>query len=258
MIAPSGMPSPDGPDLPKGMAMPTSRLLTSILDWLHRGYPEGVPPKDFYPLLALMARTLSDEELDQIANTLIRENSGSDIHHGDAAKVIAQVKQAPPNQADVRDVASRLAAAGWPLGEPDAPRLGAASPAGSGSFGAPADLAPESDTGTADATSPGTVQRIVEWFNFGYPQGVPATDRVPILALLRRRLTDDEVEAIARGLAHAADRADNASVSPADVESQISEITQQEPTTHEMERVAARLAARGWPLAWVAGATPDA
>ena len=31
----------------------------SVLNWLHEGYPEGVPPTDYFPLLALLKRSLS-------------------------------------------------------------------------------------------------------------------------------------------------------------------------------------------------------
>ena len=30
----------------------------SVLNWLHEGYPAGVPPKDYFPLLALLKRSL--------------------------------------------------------------------------------------------------------------------------------------------------------------------------------------------------------
>jgi hypothetical protein len=32
----------------------------NVLAWLHEGYPEGVPPKDYFPLLALLKRSLSE------------------------------------------------------------------------------------------------------------------------------------------------------------------------------------------------------
>ena len=32
-------------------------LFESVLRWLHEGYPEGVPPKDYFPLLALLKRS---------------------------------------------------------------------------------------------------------------------------------------------------------------------------------------------------------
>lgn len=261
--------------------MPTSNPLAPVLGWLHEGYPEGVPPKDFYPLLALLARTLSDEELDEIVATLIDESTDGPIHERDVHQAIEQVKQAPPNQSDVRDVAARLAAAGWPLGDPDAPRLGERSPAAAGAFGrsvedaeavpdasstvaapdasstADADGHDSADgivTGTAGAAgagpaenpAPGLVQRISDWFDVGFPDGVPATDRVPIMALLRRRLTDEEAEQIARRLER---EADGQPVAASAAEALIDEVTHDGATPHELERVAARLAARGWPLA---------
>ena len=42
--------------------------------------------------------------------------------------------------------------------------------------------------------------KIVAWITAGYPEGVPGPDRVPLFALLKRRLTDDEVKAVAREL----------------------------------------------------------
>ncbi|WP_200810196.1 DUF3349 domain-containing protein [Brachybacterium nesterenkovii] len=282
--------------------MPTSNPLAPVLGWLHKGYPEGVPPKDFYPLLALLARTLSDEELDEIVATLIDESTDGPIHERDVHQAIEQVKQAPPNQSDVRDVAARLAAAGWPLGDPDAPRLGERSPAAAGAFGRSVEdaeavpdasstvAAPDASstgaaadapsavgtsragaasstadadgddgadgivTGTAGAAgagpaenpAPGLVQRISDWFDVGFPEGVPATDRVPIMALLRRRLTDEEAEQIARRLER---EADGQPVAASAAEALIDEVTHDGATPHELERVAARLAARGWPLA---------
>ena len=45
------------------------------------------------------------------------------------------------------------------------------------------------------------VARVVAFLRAGYPHGVPATDYVPLIALLRRRLSDDEVVAVASELA---------------------------------------------------------
>jgi hypothetical protein len=41
------------------------------------------------------------------------------------------------------------------------------------------------------------VARFVAFIRDGYPQGIPETDYIPLLALLRRRLSDDEVAAVA-------------------------------------------------------------
>jgi hypothetical protein len=45
------------------------------------------------------------------------------------------------------------------------------------------------------------VARMVAFVRAGYPQGVPENDYIPLLALLRRRLSDDEVAVVARELA---------------------------------------------------------
>jgi len=41
------------------------------------------------------------------------------------------------------------------------------------------------------------IAKIVAWITAGYPEGVPGPDRVPLLALLKRRLTDDEKQKLA-------------------------------------------------------------
>ncbi len=84
--------------------------------------------------------------------------------------------------------------------------------------------------------------KIVAWLNDGYPEGVPGPDRVPLLALLTRRLTNDEVKAVAQDLI---DRGDFDNV---DIGVLISQITDALPSEEDIERVRARLAAKGWPL----------
>ena len=39
----------------------------SVLEWLRAGYPEGVPPKDRFPLVALLRRAaLTDAQVQEI------------------------------------------------------------------------------------------------------------------------------------------------------------------------------------------------
>jgi hypothetical protein len=84
--------------------------------------------------------------------------------------------------------------------------------------------------------------KIVAWLNDGYPEGVPGPDRVPLLALLTRRLTNDEVKSVAQDLM---DRGDFDHV---DIGVLITQITDGLPSEDDVERVRARLAAKGWPL----------
>lgn len=84
--------------------------------------------------------------------------------------------------------------------------------------------------------------KIVAWITAGYPEGVPGPDRVPLLSLLRRRLTEDEVRAVAVELQSRGE------FDEADIGVLISQITDALPTPQDVERVRGRLAAKGWPL----------
>ena len=84
--------------------------------------------------------------------------------------------------------------------------------------------------------------KIVAWITAGYPEGVPGPDRVPLFALLKRRLTDDEVKAVARELTSRGE------FDVVDIGVLITEITNELPSPDDIERVRSRLAPKGWPL----------
>jgi Protein of unknown function (DUF3349) len=88
----------------------------------------------------------------------------------------------------------------------------------------------------------GFLAKIVAWLNAGYPEGVPGPDRVPLLALLKRKLTDDEVKAVAQDLM------DRGEFDHIDIGVLIVQITDALPSEEDVERVRERLAAKGWPL----------
>ena len=88
---------------------------------------------------------------------------------------------------------------------------------------------------------------IVAWLRAGYPEGVPQTDYVPLLALLSRRLTHDEVKAVARELMGRGE------FDHIDIGVQIARFTHELPAPEDIERVRERLAAKGWPLDISAG-----
>lgn len=89
--------------------------------------------------------------------------------------------------------------------------------------------------------------RVVDWLRAGYPGGVPQQDYVVLLGLLRRKLTEEEVRAIASELAGLAVQGEVITV--ADVERLINEATLDHPAEADVARVSSRLAAGGWPLA---------
>ena len=84
--------------------------------------------------------------------------------------------------------------------------------------------------------------RIVAWITAGYPEGVPGPDRVPLMALLRRRLTDDEARTVTQSLL------ERGEFDHVDIGVLITALTDELPAPDDVERVRARLAAKGWPL----------
>jgi len=97
------------------MALPP--VLSSIIEWLRAGYPEGVPSVDYIPLFALLGTQLTDEEVSEIGEELAKE---SDPDSAQAIRdAIETVTHEQPNDADVARVRARLAAGGWPLAKPE-------------------------------------------------------------------------------------------------------------------------------------------
>jgi hypothetical protein len=89
------------------------------------------------------------------------------------------------------------------------------------------------------------LQKIVGWLRAGYPEGVPATDYVPLFALLvRDHLTEEDISTFAAELAALSDE-DTAKV----IHGALADCSDCEPSDAELARVRARLAAGGWPLA---------
>jgi hypothetical protein len=91
--------------------------------------------------------------------------------------------------------------------------------------------------------------RAVEWLRAGYPAGVPRTDYVALLGVLRRKMTEEEVRLIANQLSDQSVLAGGDDpISAEDIEKMISDSMLQDATAEDVVRVSARLAAGGWPL----------
>lgn len=78
---------------------------------------------------------------------------------------------------------------------------------------------------------------MVAFVRAGYPRGFPRTDYFPLLALLRRRLTDDEVAAVARALTGRGEL----NIQTADIAAAITAITDELPSPADVDRVQRRL-----------------
>ena len=90
-------------------------VLNNVLGWLHEGYPEGVPPKDYFPLLALLKRSLTEDEVVKAAQAVLKNTDSDSVTEAEIRKAIAAVTAEEPNPEEIHQVASRLASVGWPL-----------------------------------------------------------------------------------------------------------------------------------------------
>jgi hypothetical protein len=91
---------------------------------------------------------------------------------------------------------------------------------------------------------PPFLSSIIGWLRAGYPEGVPDVDYIPLFALLGSELTEAEVKSIAEELANESDPQSAQSIRHA-----ITAVTNGHPNDADVNRVRARLAAGGWPLA---------
>ncbi len=85
------------------------------------------------------------------------------------------------------------------------------------------------------------VSRVVGFLRAGYPSGLPATGYAPLFALLRRRVSDDEIAAITECIS-----AGGVPFGAVDVGVEISRITNDMPSLNDIGRVHDRLIALGW------------
>lgn len=88
----------------------------NVLGWLHEGYPHGVPPKDYFPVLALLLRSLSEDEVVSAARAiLVEDDADVPVTEARIREAIASVIDKQPNPEEINQVAARLASVGWPL-----------------------------------------------------------------------------------------------------------------------------------------------
>ena len=227
-----------------------------ILEWLRAGYPSGIPKEDYFAVLGVLKRTLPEHEVEDVVATLTAQ-AQAPITEADVRSELAGRDVQSPTSEDVARVAGRLAEAGWPLADPadvyppSAVVAAAAAAAAVAITGAP----PANGSSPTDGPEPasgaepaggegGRLPRIVSWVREGYPSGVPATDFVPLLALLRRRLTDDEVKGVSRSLRSAG----VAPVDVIDIGQEIAKVTNELPSVEDIRRVHDHLARKGWPV----------
>lgn len=96
------------------MTSPVGRIVA----WLKAGYPDGIPPNDYPPVLAVLHRQLAEEELVAIADELALQS----VSAGDVPVTAEDIKAMVHEHAyqrctadDLARVSALLASGGWPL-----------------------------------------------------------------------------------------------------------------------------------------------
>jgi uncharacterized protein DUF3349 len=92
------------------------------------------------------------------------------------------------------------------------------------------------------------VSSIIAFLRAGYPSGAPRVGYVPLLALLRRRVSDDEIVTITSLFAPRARPIDRV-----DVGVEITRVTEEMPSFDDIERVHRGLDAVRLPKGWAGG-----
>jgi Protein of unknown function (DUF3349) len=90
------------------------------------------------------------------------------------------------------------------------------------------------------------ISSFVAFFRAGYPDAAPRFGYAPLLALLPRRVSDDEIALLARKLTGSNRRR----MDTADVGVEITRITDELPLPKDIERVRSRLSTIGGPDAF--------
>ncbi|MCX2933929.1 DUF3349 domain-containing protein [Mycobacterium sp. CVI_P3] len=103
-------------------------------------------------------------------------------------------------------------------------------------------------------TADSLFHKVLDWLRGGYPNGVPGPDRVPLLALLRNTpLSEDDIKGIVREISvHEAEEPAGHQIDRDEIEHFIADHVHHDAGPENVQRVAATLAAAGWPLAGVA------
>lgn len=93
-------------------------FLQSVLGWLHQSYPDGISRTDYYPLLALLKRSLTEDEVVQAAFSVLKDSDPNDpVSLEQIREAIRETAEKEATPDELNQVAGRLAMVGWPLAD---------------------------------------------------------------------------------------------------------------------------------------------
>lgn len=113
------------------------------------------------------------------------------------------------------------------------------------------------DTGVVTTNS--FLGSVLSWLRAGYPDGVPGPDRVPLLALLRSTpLSEEQVREVVHTItAPGSPAVTDGVIEHDEIADFISDMTHYDAGPENIRRVAATLAAAGWPLSGIEISEPE-
>ena len=102
-------------------------------------------------------------------------------------------------------------------------------------------------------TTTSLLNSILDWLRAGYPEGVPGPDRVPLLALLHATpLTEEQIKEVVRDItADGSTALADGEIGEDEIAAFIKGVSHHDAGPQNVQRIAAKLAAAGWPLAGV-------
>lgn len=89
------------------------------------------------------------------------------------------------------------------------------------------------------------VNRVIDWLSVGYPEDVPPQDRAAVMAVLRHRLNDQQLEEVIRRLMATRAARGEEYVSDERINEYIRKVVDDVPGPQEIDRVARILGAHG-------------
>ena len=96
------------------------------------------------------------------------------------------------------------------------------------------------------------LKSVIRWLDVGYPQGVPGPDQVALFALLKSTpLSQEHLEEVVGDIIAKHHAEGDGAVTREEISEFITKTTHTEPGREDIVRVAATLAAAGWPLAGI-------
>ena len=93
------------------------------------------------------------------------------------------------------------------------------------------------------------ISRVIDWLSVGYPKDVPVQDRAAVMAILKMRLTDEQLQEVVRQLMQSRAARGEAYVSDQRINEYIRRVVDHTPTPQDIDRVAKILGAHGFLIA---------